>query len=61
MTGTTAEILTGDIFTIEELFYGLMLPSGNDAAIALANWAAKILIENSNPILTSIANFNKLT
>lgn len=27
----------GDTFTLEDLLYGLMLPSGNDAALAIAN------------------------
>lgn len=36
MVGTSAELQAGDILNIEELLYGLMLPSGNDAAVALA-------------------------
>lgn len=36
MSGTSAEILAGEVYTIEELLHGLMLPSGNDAATALA-------------------------
>jgi D-alanyl-D-alanine carboxypeptidase len=46
MSGTSAEIFVGDSYTIEQLFYGLMLPSGNDAATALAKWGGKILEEN---------------
>ena len=46
MSGTTAEIFMGDCFTVEQLLYGLMLPSGNDAAMALAKWGGKLLIEN---------------
>jgi D-alanyl-D-alanine carboxypeptidase (penicillin-binding protein 5/6) len=34
--GSKAGIRAGKEYTIDELFYGLMLPSGNDAAIALA-------------------------
>ena len=34
--GTSANLETGDILTVEQLLYGLMLPSGNDAAFALA-------------------------
>ena len=30
--GTTAKLQPNDILTIEELMYGMMLPSGNDAA-----------------------------
>lgn len=34
--GTSANLETGDILTVEQLLYGMMLPSGNDAAFALA-------------------------
>ena len=30
--GTSAEIIEGEEYTVEDLLYGLMLPSGNDAA-----------------------------
>ena len=36
MEGTTAELEKGDSLTIIDLLYGMMLPSGNDAATALA-------------------------
>ena len=38
MTGTSAELVLGDVFNVQQLLYGLMLPSGNDAAVALATW-----------------------
>eukprot|EP00919_Chromeraceae_sp_WS-2016_P034298 GHVR01081247.1.p1 GENE.GHVR01081247.1~~GHVR01081247.1.p1 ORF type:complete len:140 (+),score=11.94 GHVR01081247.1:129-548(+) len=44
LTGTSAEIIEGEIYTIEELLYGLMLPSGNDAAICLAEWGGGYLM-----------------
>jgi serine-type D-Ala-D-Ala carboxypeptidase (penicillin-binding protein 5/6) len=34
--GTSAELEAGQIYMVEQLLYGLMLPSGNDASIALA-------------------------
>ena len=34
--GTTAELQRGDILRLIDLFYGMMLPSGNDAALAMA-------------------------
>eukprot|EP00698_Gefionella_okellyi_P002744 TRINITY_DN12611_c0_g1_i1.p2 TRINITY_DN12611_c0_g1~~TRINITY_DN12611_c0_g1_i1.p2 ORF type:complete len:512 (-),score=98.03 TRINITY_DN12611_c0_g1_i1:1078-2613(-) len=34
--GTTASLRTGDVVRVSDLLYGLMLPSGNDAAVALA-------------------------
>ena len=36
--GTSANLEMGDILTIDQLLYGLMLPSGNDAAFALAQF-----------------------
>ena len=32
VNGTTAKLQCNDILTVEELMYGMMLPSGNDAA-----------------------------
>ena len=32
LVGTSAELIVGDTLTVEELLYGMMLPSGNDAA-----------------------------
>ncbi len=34
--GSSLYLRVGEVFTVEELLYGLMLESGNDAAIALA-------------------------
>ena len=34
--GTSAELKQNDILSVYDLFYGLMLPSGNDAALLLA-------------------------
>lgn len=36
MNGTTAEIREGMILSLRDLFYGMMLPSGNDAAYMIA-------------------------
>ena len=33
--GTSAELIEGDTLSVRELMYGMMLPSGNDAAVAL--------------------------
>jgi hypothetical protein len=35
INGTSANLIEGDSLTIFELMYGMMLPSGNDAAVAL--------------------------
>lgn len=34
--GTSAQLVPGDTLTVEQLCYGTMLPSGNDAAHMLA-------------------------
>jgi len=44
--GTTANLLAGDTLTITELFYGLMLPSGNDAAHTLAFFCGDLLLKD---------------
>lgn len=39
--GTSAELTAGDLLNVEDLLYGLMLPSGNDASICLAELMGK--------------------
>lgn len=34
--GTSANLEIGEVYTITELLYALMLPSGNDAAVAIS-------------------------
>lgn len=41
--GTTAQLKKGEKYSINQLLYGLMLPSGNDASLALAVWGGKVL------------------
>ena len=43
MPGTSAELQAGDVITLYDLLYGLMLPSGNDASVAIAETAGKII------------------
>ena len=43
--GTTAKLKKGDILTAEELLYGCLLPSGNDAAFVLAKHFGRLLFE----------------
>lgn len=43
--GTTADLKEGDILSVEQLMYGMMLPSGNDAAFAMAEFFGTILKE----------------
>jgi D-alanyl-D-alanine carboxypeptidase len=44
--GTTAKLIRGDKLTVKELLFGLMLPSGNDAAFALAEYFGCLLYFN---------------
>ena len=46
MNGTSAYLLENDILTVQELMYGMMLPSGNDAAEALGIHFGGILMSN---------------
>ena len=43
MEGTTANLKIGDEYLAIDLLYGLLLPSGNDAGIALAQYFGKFL------------------
>ena len=45
MKGTSAELKDGDILSVSQLFYGMMLPSGNDAAYALAEFFGQLIKE----------------
>ncbi|CAD8154356.1 unnamed protein product [Paramecium pentaurelia] len=61
--GTTADLLKGDVVSIEDLFYGLMLPSGNDAAMTLAeNFGIYAMYQNKikgkNPLIYFIQEMN---
>jgi D-alanyl-D-alanine carboxypeptidase len=43
--GTTACLREGDSLSVFQLLYGMMLPSGNDAAYTLANFFGKMLYD----------------
>ena len=46
--GTSANLKEGDLVSINDLLHGLMLPSGNDAAHALAeNFGIYLYYESS--------------
>lgn len=62
--GTTALLQKGDIISIEDLFYGLMLPSGNDAAYTFAeNFGTYAMFKNKvkskNPVSYFIQEMNR--
>lgn len=46
LNGTSAQLIGHDFLTIRQLMYGMMLPSGNDAAQALAIWFGAILLND---------------
>ena len=43
--GTTAELAKGDVLSLVDMLHGMLLPSGNDAAYALAEYFGLILLE----------------
>lgn len=43
MPGTSSELQPQDLFTLEDLLYGMLLPSGNDAALALGEGVGRII------------------
>ena len=48
--GTTAMLAEGDTLYLWDLFHGMLLPSGNDAATVIAEHFGRIIKENSIPI-----------
>jgi D-alanyl-D-alanine carboxypeptidase (penicillin-binding protein 5/6) len=52
-------VQAGDTLTVEQLMYGMMLPSGNDAARALARYVGKQL-GGDDPIAAFVAEMNNL-
>lgn len=48
MGGTTARLRTGDELSVWDMLHGLMLPSGNDAAMCLAENFGEYLYEISH-------------
>lgn len=62
MIGTSASLKVGDYLSLNNLLYGLMLPSGNDAAWALAEYFGSKISPNSvKPVKYFILEMNKLT
>ncbi|MEO1523793.1 MAG: serine hydrolase [Planctomycetota bacterium] len=47
--GSTSAIRTGESITVREALYGLLLPSGNDASVALAEHFGARLTDKSDP------------
>jgi len=45
--GTSANLYPGDRLMLLDLFHGLMLPSGNDAALIIANFMGGLLAKEN--------------
>lgn len=56
--GTHAALLTNDVLSVYDLLYAMMLPSGNDAAVALAEFIGCRLINNKKVDRKSIVVLN---
>lgn len=58
--GSSADLQEGDTLTVEQALRGLMIPSGNDAALALAKFVGKkIDPDTKDPVKTFVAAMNK--
>lgn len=64
--GTTCSLKAGEKVAVRELLYGLMLPSGNDAAIALAEFMGpkiateRVSAETKKPVARFVAEMNRV-
>ena len=56
--GTSAQLKEGDVLKLHDLFFGLMLPSGNDAAWALAEFFGS-LVSPLDPVKAFIKEMNQ--
>lgn len=56
--GSSADLQVGDVLTWRDLFHGLMLPSGNDAASCIARVAGELLSGTGDPYQTFIDQMN---
>lgn len=58
--GSKAGIRKGQLYTVDQLFYGLLLPSGNDAAIALAqaNSSVAKTVRQMNDVAKELQAYN---
>jgi serine-type D-Ala-D-Ala carboxypeptidase (penicillin-binding protein 5/6) len=43
-TGSSAGLRKGDVWTLENLLYGMLLVSGNDAALAIADYTGRAML-----------------
>jgi D-alanyl-D-alanine carboxypeptidase (penicillin-binding protein 5/6) len=58
--GSTSDVRAGEVVTVGELLYGLMLPSGNDASVALGEHFGNRLVQaipGTEPKRDALDNF----
>lgn len=55
LRGTSAHLKAGDILNVDQLFYAMMLPSGNDAAYTIAEYFGTLLEQKKKYHLTPIS------
>ena len=48
MNGTSADLKAGYWITLRDLLYGMMLPSGNDAAHSISEYLGFVLTHSNN-------------
>lgn len=60
MGGTSAFLRFDDVLNLEDLLYGLMLPSGNDAAVAISNWGGEMIYSLATLKREELINRNRL-
>jgi D-alanyl-D-alanine carboxypeptidase len=63
MEGTTAELQPGDELSLWDLLHALMLPSGNDAAMAVAEHIGKFIHQGGDAVAAFVEkmNFNAMS
>lgn len=57
--GTSAGLLQNEKIKLLDLLYALMLPSGNDAAISLAEYIGSMIRSDEDPLASFINSMNK--
>jgi D-alanyl-D-alanine carboxypeptidase (penicillin-binding protein 5/6) len=56
-SGSSAGLRKGDVWTLQDLLYGMLLVSGNDAALAIADHAGRTLLAEENKRGNSVKRF----
>jgi D-alanyl-D-alanine carboxypeptidase (penicillin-binding protein 5/6) len=56
-SGATAGLRKGDVWTLQDLLYGMLLVSGNDAAIAIANYVGRAMLSQEKKKGSPIKRF----